>query len=139
MQTKCGDGSVMICGRAGGNAEVRRVGEKNSVLTKFSVCVGERNVDGQNQAVWVNCTCWNDMGKAASAIKKGDYVFAVGRIQKNTYTARDGTQKENSELNCEFVTAILKELLPNIGCSDGYAANLENSNTYIPYDEDLPF
>lgn len=76
MQTKCGDGSIMICGRVGKDAETKRVGEKNSVLSKFSVCVGERNIDGQNQAIWVNCTCWNDIGKAASTLKKVIMSFA---------------------------------------------------------------
>lgn len=28
MQTKCGDGSIMICGRVGKDAETKRVGEK---------------------------------------------------------------------------------------------------------------
>lgn len=135
MQTKCGDGSVMICGLVGKNAETKRVGEKQSVLTKFSVKVGERAVEGQerNQAIWVNCTAWNDMGKVASTIQKGDYILAVGKIHKSTYTNNDGQQKENSELVCEFVTAVLKSCLPTV--------TSQNNEPYVdmPNNNDLPF
>ncbi len=138
MQTKCGDGSVMICGFVGKGAETRRVGEKNSVLTKFSVKVGDKAVKGQEkkQAIWVNCTCWNDIGKAASVIKKGDYVLAVGKIQKSTYTDEEGHQRESSELICEFVTAMFKDCLPTIEKND---CSADVSYTEEKYNDDLPF
>lgn len=138
MQTKCGDGSIMICGLVGKNAESKRVGEKKSVLTKFSVKVGERAVENQEnkQAIWVNCTCWNDIGKAASVFKKGDYVFAVGKIHKSTYTDKEGQQRESSELVCEFVTAVMKDCLPSIESS--YSEN-KSYSIDINSDDDLPF
>ena len=52
MQTKLGDGSVMICGIVGKDAETKRVGEKNSVMTKFSVKAGDRtDQSGDKKAV----------------------------------------------------------------------------------------
>lgn len=136
MQTKCGDGSVMVCGIVGKDAECRRVGDKQSVLTKFSIKAGDRVVDGQKQAIWVNCTAWNDMGKASSSLKKGDVALAVGRIQKSSYTGNDGLNHEKTELICEFVTAVLKDCLPNVG-------EQQNNSTYnltdYSNDEDLPF
>ena len=36
------DGSVMICGFLGKDAEHKTVGDKNSSLTKFGVMVGEK-------------------------------------------------------------------------------------------------
>lgn len=136
MQTRCGDGSIMICGLVGRDAETKHVGEKNAVLTKFSVKVGEK-VEGQEkkQAVWVNCTCWNDMGKAASTLKKGDYVFAIGRIHKSTYTGNDGQQRESTELVCEFLTPVIKSCLP---ASENNSSS-GSADVYIPYNEDLPF
>ena len=132
MQTKLGDGSVMICGIVGKDAEVKRVGEKNSVLTKFSVKVGEKTVDGEKRAVWVNCTAWNDMGKAASLLRKGDTALAVGRIQKHTYQ-----EKEYSELVCEFLNAVCRSTLPDIGSAD--VPPPDNGYEYTPDEKDLPF
>ena len=48
MQTKLPDGSVMISGYVPRDAEYRRVGDKDSSLTHFSVKIGEKpsaNVD----------------------------------------------------------------------------------------------
>ncbi|MBR2176310.1 MAG: single-stranded DNA-binding protein [Clostridia bacterium] len=140
MQTRCGDGSVMICGILGKDAETKRVGEKNAVLTKFSVKVGERAVEGvdKKQAVWVNCTAWNDIGKAASTLKKGDSVFVIGKIRKYLYNGNDGQQHEGTELVCEFVSAVIKSLLPDVPYSENAGRN-EQEYSGLASDEDLPF
>lgn len=139
MQTKCGDGSVMISGILGKDAETKRVGEKQSVLTKFSVKVGERAVEGSDkkQAVWVNCIAWNDIGKAASTLKKGDSVFAVGKIRKYSYNGNDGQEHEGVELVCDFLTAIMKSCLPNIPYAD--AGRSDEPYIDSPSNDDLPF
>ncbi len=140
MQTKLGDGSVMICGIVGKDAETKRVGEKNSVMTKFSVKAGDRtDQSGDKKAVWVNCTAWNDMGKAASTLKKGDTALVIGRIRTYKYNGNDGTEKTGNELVCEFISGIFRALLSDIP----YPGNTSGSSTYsdysMPSDEDLPF
>lgn len=95
MQTKFNDGSVMISGFLGKDAEYRQVGKKNSSLTTFSVKVGER--DGE--AVWVGCQCWHSTARACVRLKKFDVVLCIGHIKK--YTKNDGTQ--GACLECEGV------------------------------------
>ena len=84
----------------------------------------------------MNCTCWNDIGKAASTLKKGDYVFCIGKIFKSTYTTKDGVQKEASELVCEFLTAVLKDVLPSVDYTSNSTADI---STDVSYSGDLPF
>jgi len=132
MQTKLGDGSVMISGIVGKVDDAKRVGEKNAVLTKFSIKVGDKIVGEEKKAVWVNCTAWNDMGKAASLLKKGDAVFAIGRIQKHTYN-----DKEYSELVCEFLSAVCRDTLPEVGSPD--TSDSGENYEYNANDKDLPF
>lgn len=60
MQARLPDGSVIISGVLGRDAEYRQVGQNNSSLTKFSVKVGERppKASGERgEAIWVNCQC----------------------------------------------------------------------------------
>lgn len=97
MQTKFNDGSVMICGFVPNDAELRRVGEKNTPRTTFGVKVGERP-DGT--AVWANCQCWGNMALYAAQIVKGDSVLAVGTL--STYqSVKNG--KTYTNLECEYV------------------------------------
>ena len=104
MQTKLSDGSVMISGFLGKDAEYKQVGEKNSSLTRFSVKVGERN----NEAIWVNCQCWHSTARACMGLKKLDTVLCVGRIK--TYSKNDGTQGVNLECEAVFVQPIAQQV-----------------------------
>ena len=101
MQAKLPDGSIIISGFLSKDADYRQVGQKNSSLTKFSVKVGERM--GSNEAIWVNCVCWHSVARATKDLKKFDVVLCVGKIEQDTYTAKDGTQKKSVQLNCEGV------------------------------------
>lgn len=112
MQTKLSDGSVMICGILGKDAEYKQVGDKNSSLTKFSIKVGERSPaqqGGNSQAIWVNVQCWHSVARAAQAFKKLDTVLVIGKVENKPYTAKDGTTKTDTHVNAEFVIG-----MPNI-------------------------
>lgn len=102
MQTKLSDGSVMVCGILGRDAEYKQVGQNNSSLTRFSVKVGERPPAQQGErgeAIWANCQAWHSVARACSGLKKLDVVLCVGKIEK--HTADDG--KVYTNLVCELV------------------------------------
>ena len=124
MQTKLSDGSVMISGFLPKDAEYKRVGEKNSSLTTFSVKVGER--DGE--AIWVNCQCWHSVARACMSLKKFDVVLCVGHIKK--YTKKDGTQGVNLECDGVFIQPPAQEAPQQVTQSvDGYAELLTDEGT----------
>lgn len=108
MQTKLPDGSVMVSGYVPRDAEYRRVGDKDSSLAALLRQVGEKpsaNVDERGEAVWCRCTCWHAAARAAADIRKGDFVFAIGRAKTGKYTDKNtGEVKTNTELVCEFVS-----------------------------------
>ena len=105
MYSKLQDGSFIVCGYVARDAELRTVGEKNSSLCRWSVKVGEEvKPGGQKEAKWTSCQAWHDKARSAAAIKKGDTVLCVGRIEKNTGT--DGKQYKN--LVCEFISVMKK-------------------------------
>lgn len=99
MQTKLNDGSILIAGFLGKDAETRQVGQKNSTLTKFSVNVGKKA--GAQQPTWVSCQCWHETARAAAALKKFDVVMCFGHIVTDTYTDNKGEQKTASVLDVE--------------------------------------
>lgn len=109
MKIELSDGSVMICGILGKDAEYKQVGYKNSSLTKFSIKVGERPPVQQGekaQAIWVNVQCWHSVARATQNLQKLDTALVIGRIEKRPYTAKDGTEKTDVHVNAEFVIAM---------------------------------
>jgi len=138
MQGKLQDGSIIICGVLGNDAEHKQVGDKQSHLTKFSVKVGEKpsaDVTQKAEAVWVNCACWNTVAKAASDLKKLDVVFCIGKVKTNE---KDGNVYKTLECEgvfkmggaCSIQSQQSKEPLP---------ANLNGFEEILGNDDDLPF
>lgn len=111
MQARLPDGSVIISGVLGRDAEYRQVGQNNSSLTKFSVKVGERppKASGERgEAIWVNCQCWHSVARAVMCLKKFDTVFCVGKIDEHEYEG-----KKYKNLICELVLPMPSAALPS--------------------------
>ena len=99
MQTRLNDGSILIAGFLGKDAEYKQVGQNNSSLAKFSVNVGKKA--GAQQPTWVSCQCWHETARAAASLKKFDVVMCFGHIVTDTYTDNSGQQKTTSVLEVE--------------------------------------
>ena len=136
MQSKLQDGSIMICGVLGKDAEFKKVGDKNSSLCKFGVKVGERpstNDQQKSEAIWVSCQCWNAVAIAAKSFKKGDVVFCVGKIVTDNYNG-----KVYKKLECEYVDKMIiadSSPAPNMNEKTSDLSDYED----ILGDGDVPF
>lgn len=95
MQAKIGE-FVMVEGFVPKNAEVRTT-QKGGAYVTFSVAVGKREVNGQEETIWANCSAFGKIGQTVQGLKKGDRVLVIGKI--NVYTDSQGQQRKN--LTCE--------------------------------------
>ena len=102
MYSKLQDGSFIVCGYVARDSELKTVGEKHSSLCRWSVKAGEMKNGENKKDIWIKCQAWHDIARSAAAIKKGDTVLCVGRLEKSTGT--DG--KEYKNLVCEFVSVM---------------------------------
>ena len=140
MYSKLQDGSFMICGYVAKDAEMK-TSQNGKTYTRWSVSVGKKPSEKQpdkNESIWTNCIAWHDQARVAGAIKKGDTVFCVGRIETNDY---NGTTYKT--LNCEYVSIMGKAAA---GTADAKAAPAEITDNSIlsEYEEilgdgDVPF
>ncbi len=89
----------MVSGFVPNDAEFKQT-QNGKNLTTWGVKVGEKQAEGQDkpEAIWTNCQAWGDEAIVASAIRKGDKVLCIGRIQVNEY---EGKQYKN--LVCDFI------------------------------------
>lgn len=137
MYSKLQDGSFIISGYVPRDAELKTVGEKKSSLCRWSVKVGEKKNGDEKEAIWTNCQAWHNLARCAAAIKKGDIVLCVGKIEINQ--GNDGREYKN--LVCEFVSIVKSVPKPETIVPNPANESLGDLSDYeeILDDGDVPF
>jgi len=102
MQVKFPDGSVMVCGGAAADGELKFVGADNKRVCKLGLAVGKRqDADGGTtpKTVWCNVTAWHGLAPILASACKGDSVLAIGRVKTHEYNG-----KTYAELNADYIS-----------------------------------
>jgi single-stranded DNA-binding protein len=117
-------GNIVAAGRVTKDAETKRVGEKQSLMTKFGVAVADKQ--------YANVVTWRGLAEYCAGLKKGDTVYVAG-----TETSRMYNEQEYKDLNADFVM----RQATAVEYSD--AAEPEKLKDSLPppqeIDEDMPF
>lgn len=129
MQSKLQDGSVIVCGYVAKDAELKTT-QTGKSLCRWSISAGTRQKGEEKETIWVNCQAWHDAARAASQIKKGDTVLAVGKIETNEYEG-----KTYKNLVCEFVSIMRGTLAENVATSNDF----EDLSEFETLEDDVPF
>ncbi|KAG0241290.1 hypothetical protein B0O80DRAFT_492830 [Mortierella sp. GBAus27b] len=91
-----------LIGRVGHDAEINDVGEKTVVT--FSVATTEtRKGEGDDMiqmTQWHRVVSWDQFKNAmlAQKVRKGDVVYIEGPIHYKTYTTKDGSERNITEI-----------------------------------------
>lgn len=92
---------IVLSGFAGGDAEVKELAG-NRKLVKINLAVNEfyKNALGEEvkNTQWFTLTFWNNQAEAASFVKKGNQISIEGRLQNNSYEAKDGTKRYTTNI-----------------------------------------
>lgn len=138
MQAKLTDGSVMVCGACGRDAEFSTVGANNSRKCTVSLAVGKRpGEDGEQKAVWCNVVAWRDLASLLAPARKGDAVFVVGRLKSREYNGKTYT-----DLEAEFVSVASVHAAMTFPGKAVEAQSAPDENLFQQLDDDdgdLPF
>ena len=95
--------NVSLIGRLTKDPDLRYTSSGMAVAT-FSLAVQRsfRNKEGNYEADFINCVCWNKSGETlANHVKKGQRIGVTGRIQTRNY--------ENEQGNRVYVTEVVVE------------------------------
>lgn len=101
-QGKLQDGTIIIAGMCGRDAELRLVGEKQSRVCSVGLAVGKRPPaapGAKAETIWCEVKSWHNLASILSQTRKGDSVFAIGRIE-----SREHNGKTYKELVAEFLS-----------------------------------
>lgn len=122
---KMGD-LVIACGMAVKDGEFREVG--NGIpLGKFTIVCG--NKPGTEEGRFVDCQAWRRNAGAAAGIRKGDTVFAIGRVE-----TREHEGKSYSNLVCDWYN-----VLPNMSPAEFSSSAATFTDMMECSDGELPF
>ena len=122
---KMGD-LVIACGMAVKDGEFREVG--NGIpLGKFTIVCG--NKPGTEEGRFVDCQAWRRNAGAVASIRKGDTVFAIGRVETREYEG-----KSYSNLVCDWYN-VLADTAPTGSAypSATFSEEMDCSDRELPF------
>lgn len=89
------NGFFLATGTVTRNAELKRVGGRQTPMTTFSFAAGKRQ---DTTTIFVDCKCWRNLALYASLATKGDSVCVVGSMEEREYNG-----KTYKSLVCEWM------------------------------------
>jgi len=98
---------TILTGNAGKDAELRQVGNSNSVAT-FSLATSER-IKGKggemvDKTTWHKIVCWGRLAEtAAELVKKGKTIYVKGSISHGKYE-KEGVSYNKTEIIAESIS-----------------------------------
>ena len=92
---------IIIVGNVGREPELKMTPNGRPVC-EFSVAVNRvtgKGDDRQEQTDWYRVSCWSGLAeRAQQLIQKGRLVYVEGRLESRSFTDKDGTDREVTEV-----------------------------------------
>ncbi len=131
---------LTIVGYLGRDPEIRYTPQGTAVCS-FSIATTEKkkNRDGEQEDVttWFRVTAWGKQAETISQyLAKGSQLYCEGRLRQETYTDRDGAQRQSLEVTLSdfhFIGSSDKSGLP-AGKQQG-----DKDATETADDQEIPF
>ena len=131
--------NVSLIGRLTKDPDLRYTSSGMAVAT-FSLAVQRsfRNKEGNYEADFINCVCWNKSGETlANHVKKGQRIGVTGRIQTRNYENEQGNRVYVTEVVVEGFTFLEKKDENQNSNQRGFGASNNQGPTVT--NDDLPF
>ena len=128
---------VLLTGNITKDTELKTT-EKGTSYCQFTLALnGRKNADGERRVDFIDCVAW---GKTAELIakytQKGNKLGVIGELQKDDYTAQDGTKRYVTKVNVQEV-----EFLSSKQKEQEKQSKTANYNDFFGAidDDDMPF
>lgn len=100
---------IVLMGRLVANPELKETSSKNN-YTRFTIAV---NRAVKEETDFINCIAWNKQAELISKyFSKGERIAVDGRLTINSYTDKNGNNREAAEVvidNFAFIESKKKE------------------------------
>lgn len=96
---------VILTGRLTKDPELKFLPNSENSICTFTIAVNKKYAKaGQSKADFFRVKVWNKLGEAIATNKvKGDLINICGRLENNSYEAKDGTKRYFTEVIAEDI------------------------------------
>ena len=97
--------NVTLVGRLTADPELRYT-QNGTAVASFTLAVGRdyKNDEGERPTDFIDIQCWrNTAENCAKYMHKGDFCAVDGRLQINSYQAKDGSNRKAAVVVAEMV------------------------------------
>ena len=116
---------VILVGRLTRDPQPRKTPNGKSVTSFTVACDRKTKVEGQENADFINCACWNKLAdNVAQYTHKGSLVGVEGRIQTRSYDDQSGKRV--------FVTEVLADSVQFLEPKGTSQPQSMNQQGYVP-------
>lgn len=135
--------TVTLVGRLGGDPEIRFT-QLGKSIASFSMVTSKstKQPDGswlESETTWYKVEAWEGLGEnVVESLRKGDQVIVVGRLYMDTYTARDGAERQSLKVNAYSIGPDLKRGVYRKAEAAGVAARPIDDPWAAPVQDDIP-
>lgn len=135
--------TVTLVGRLGGDPEIRFTQTGKSVAS-FSLVTSKSTKQPDNtwvesETTWYRVEAWDSLGEnVVESLRKGDQVIVVGRLFMDSYTAKDGSEKQSLKVNAYSIGPDLKRGVYRKTDTAAVAARPVDDPWGAPVQDDIP-
>lgn len=89
--------TIFLTGRLTADPELKKVGDNDSRLVKFTLANNENSSDN---AEFYDIHCWDSIAEfAAKNLKKGNRIIIQGTFSNSAYTDKEGKKRVHFDIN----------------------------------------
>lgn len=97
--------NITLAGRLTAEPELRYT-QNGTAVASFTLAVGRdyKNAAGERETDFIDIQCWRSTAeRCAKYLHKGDFSLVDGRLQINSYQAKDGSKRKAAVVVAEMV------------------------------------
>jgi single-strand DNA-binding protein len=134
---------ITLVGRLGGDPEIRFTQAGKSVAS-FSLVTSKstKQPDGswvESETTWYRVEAWDTLGEnVVESLRKGYQVIVKGRVFMDTYTTKDGAERQSLKVNAYAIGPDLKRGVFQKVETAGVAARPIDDPWSTPVQDDIP-
>ena len=128
---------ITIRGRLGADSVTRQTSNGNQMATgSIAVTLPSRQDD---ETEWFNLIAFGRVGETLGGHKKGDALVAMGELQVNKYTTRNGEERCNLQVLVESLMTARRARVVANGSKKKEPKPEGVANPDEPFDDDISF